>query len=122
MKGNILNFTAENAVPAFRFATVGSADGNVKLAAAGNADIGVSTDVDTDVGHPCDVQLDGIARVEAGGAVTYGGMIGAGENGKAVAVASGEAIGMALDSGVAGDVIRVLIVRSYVAPAASQET
>lgn len=107
MKGNILNFTAENAVPAFRFAMVGSADGNVKLATAGAACIGASTDIDVDTGHPCDVQLDGIAKVECGGAVAFGAKISADADGKAVTAGEGEVAGIALDSGAAGDIIRV---------------
>ena len=36
MKGNILNFTAESAVHAFRFAKIGTAEGKVKEATAGS--------------------------------------------------------------------------------------
>lgn len=121
MKGNILNFTAENAVPAFRFAKVGTADGNVKLAAAGDAVLGVSTDINSVEGRPCDVQFDGIAKIELGGSVTFGDKLASDANGKAVAATDGEIGGIALDSGVSGDFIRVKLVTLYV-PAAAQES
>jgi len=121
MKGNILNFTAENAVPAFRFAKVGTADGNVKLAAAGDAVLGVSTDINSAEGRPCDVQFDGIAKIELGGSVTFGDKLASDANGKAVAATSGEIGGIALDSGVSGDFIRVKLVTLNV-PAPAQES
>lgn len=107
MKGNILNFTAENAVPAFRFAKVGTADGNVKLAAAGDAVLGVSTDINSAEGRPCDVQLDGIAKVELGGSVSFGDAVEPDSDGKAVTASATPGCAVALDSGVSGDFIRI---------------
>ena len=72
MKGNVLNFTAETAVPAFRFAKAGTTEGNVKLAGAGETALGATGELDTAEGCRCDVQLDGIAEVECGGSVTFG--------------------------------------------------
>ena len=117
MKGNILNFTAENAVPAFRFAKVGTSDGHVKLAGAGDSCLGVSTDINSDEGRPCDVQFDGIAKIELGGSVSFGDKLASDANGKAVAATSGEIAGIALDSGASGDFIRVKLV-SFNVPAA----
>jgi len=120
--GNILNFTAESAVPAFRFVSVGSADGNVKLAGAGEACLGVSTDIDTAIGHPCDVQLDGVVRLIAGGNVSFGAAVAPDANGKAVVAEEGDTYGIALESGVAGDTIRVKICNGSIAAAESDET
>lgn len=118
MKGNILNFVAENAIPAFRFAKVGTAEGKVKLATAGDLALGVSLDIDSASGARADVQMDGIAKVEAGAAISYGAKVCAGDNGKAVAVVSGDVLGVALDSAsAAGDIIRVKLVMGYVAAA-----
>ena len=119
MKGNVLNFTAENAVPAFRFAKVGTSEGNVKLSTAGDLAIGVTTDVDSAAGKPCDVQLDGIARVEAGGSIAFGARVVSDANGKAVTIESGDVLGIALEAGSSGDIIRVKLCGGYV-PAAAQ--
>lgn len=107
MKGNILGFTAEDAVPAFRFAKAGTADGKVKLAGAGDACLGVTTDVDSADGRPCDVQLDGIALVECGGSVSFGAAVESDANGKAVTASATPGFATALESGASGDIIRV---------------
>ena len=109
MKGNILGFTAEDAVPAFRFAKAGTADGKVKLAGAGDACLGVTTDVDSADGRPCDVQLDGIALVECGGSVSFGAAVESDANGKAVTASATPGFATALESGASGDIIRVKI-------------
>ena len=119
MKGNVLNFTAETAVPAFRFAKAGTAEGKVKLATAGDLALGVSTAVASAEGRPCDVQLDGIARVEAGGSIAYGAKVVSDANGKAVTIESGDVLGIALEAGSSGDIIRVKLCGGYV-PAAAQ--
>lgn len=121
MKGNILNFTAENAVPAFRFATAGTTEGNVKLATADAVVLGVSMDVDAAEKRPCDVQLDGIASVECGGAISFGAKVTSDASGKAVVATSGDIAGIALESGVSGDLIRVKLCGGYIAPAVQAE-
>lgn len=121
MKGNVLNFTAEAAVPAFRFAKAGTTEGNVKLAGAGDTALGVTGELDSAEGRRCDVQLDGIAEVECGGSVTFGAKLASDANGKAVAAESGEYLGIALEGGASGDVIRVKLSGGYVAPAAQAE-
>lgn len=120
--GNILNFTAESAVPAFRFVSVGSADGNVKLAGAGKACLGVSTDIDTAIGHPCDVQLDGVVRLIAGGNISFGAAVAPDASGCAVVAESGNTYGIALESGVSGDTIRVKLCNGSVSTPASDKT
>lgn len=122
MKGNVLNFTAETAVPAFRFAKAGTTEGNVKLAGAGETALGATGELDTAEGCRCDVQLDGIAEVECGGSVTFGAKIASDANGKAVAAESGEYLGIALEGGASGDIIRVKLSGGYVAPAQAESS
>ena len=107
MKGNVLNFTAEAAVPAFRFAKAGTTEGNVKLAGAGETVLGATGELDTAEGCRCDVQLDGIAEVECGGSVTFGAALEPDANGKAVTASTTPGCATALESGSAGDIIRV---------------
>lgn len=108
MKGNVLNFTASTAVPAFRFVAVGSTEGTVALASADGDVLGVSYEVDAAEGARQDVQLDGIGEVTAGGAFAVGAKLKVGSNGKAVACSAGDAyVAIALDSaGADGDVVR----------------
>lgn len=106
MKGNILNFTAETAVPAFRFVKAGAADGNVQLAGSGDAVVGVSMDEDAAEGNRVDVQFDGIGQVTLGESVAYGAPLASDAEGRGV-TATSESYGIALDSGVEGDIVRV---------------
>lgn len=122
MKGNVLNFTAETAVPAFRFAKVGTSEGNVKLAGAGETALGATGELDTAEGCRCDVQLDGIAEVECGGSVSFGAKLASDANGKAVAAESGEYLGIALEGGASGDIIRIKLSGGYVAPAQAESS
>lgn len=122
MKGNVLNFTAETAVPAFRFAKAGSTEGKVKLAGADETAIGIAGELDSAEGCRCDVQLDGIADVECGGSVTFGAKIASDADGKAVAAESGEYLGIALEGGVSGDIIRVKLSGGYVAQAQAESS
>lgn len=122
MKGNVLNFTAETAVPAFRFAKAGTTEGNVKLAGAGDTVLGVTGELDSAEGRRCDVQFDGIAEVECGGSVTFGAKLVSDANGKAVAAESGEYLGIALEGGASGDIIRVKLSGGYVAPAQAESS
>ena len=122
MKGNVLNFTAETAVPAFRFAKAGTTEGNVKLAGAGDTVLGVTGELDSAEGRRCDVQFDGIAEVECGGPVTFGAKLVSDANGKAVAAESGEYLGIALEGGASGDIIRVKLSGGYVAPAQAESS
>ena len=120
MKGNILGFTAESAVPAFRFAKAGTAEGKVKTATADAVVLGASQDVDSAAGKPCDVQLDGIARVECGDTVSFGAKVTSDANGKAVVATSGDIAGIALEGGASGDIIRVKLCGGYVPAAETQ--
>ncbi len=102
------------AVAARRIVKFGSSDTAVlQAAAATDLSIGVS-DLGAASGEYCDVIMDGIALVEYGGNVTRGQLLTADSDGKAVAAepaatASARIIGIAMLSGVSGDIGSVLI-------------
>ena len=109
-------FVAEAAISAFRIVKFGTTDDLVTAAAAAaDLSIGIVEGVAPAAGERCDVVMAGLAEVTAGGAVTRGQLVTADAQGRAVAAAAGNrAIGMARASGVAGDVIEVLITPSTV--------
>jgi hypothetical protein len=114
------NFTAEAAVTKRRIVKLGASDTAVLLGAAStDLLIGVSTEVDAVLGETCDVRLDGIAEVEFGGAITRGSYVTSDATGRAVAAAPGagvnaSVIGMAMVSGVAGDIGSVLLAQGRI--------
>lgn len=114
----IRNFTAEAAVAAFRIVKFGATDGSVAQAAAvGDKAVGVSTEVPAALGERCDTQLDEVAYVQYGGAVTRGDLLTSDANGKAVTAAPGAGtnnriIGIAMVSGVLDDIGQVSITPS----------
>jgi|SRR5450830_49633 len=104
------SFKAEGAIPAFTIFKSGSVDGNI-LASAGPTDrlLGVTTDIAAAINERCDGILSGVADVLYGGAVTRGDQLTADASGRAVTAApaagvNNRIIGMALVSGVLGDV------------------
>lgn len=109
------NFTAEAAVTKRRIVKFGAADTTVLLGAAStDLLIGVSTGIDAAINEPCDVKMGGIAEVEFGGAVTRGQYLTSDATGRAVAAApaagvNASIIGVAMVSGVAGDIGSVLL-------------
>jgi len=115
MKGNILNFKTESVIPKFRFAKVGASDNSVALAGAGEATLGVSLDVDSPTNSRCDLQLDGIHMLELGGTVSYGDKVASDATGRGVTSSAGvSSSAIALDSGVAGDYVRIKIETNYI--------
>lgn len=116
--GLIRNFKAEAAIGKYLIVKPGAADGQVlQAAAAADKLIGVTTDIDAAINERCDVIMDGIADVIYGGAVTRGDLLTSDANGKAVAAApaagaNNRSIGVALVSGVAGDVGQVNVAPS----------
>jgi hypothetical protein len=109
----VKNFKAEAAIAAFTVVKHGSADGQV-LTAAAVADklFGVSTDIPAAINERCDVILGGIADVLYGGAVTRGDLLTSDASGRAVTAApaagtNNRIIGMAVVSGVLGDIGQV---------------
>ena len=114
MKGNILNFMTESAIPPFRFAKTGSSDNSVALAGVGEEAIGVSLDINSATSSRCDIQLDGIHMLELGGSVDYGDKLIPDATGRGVSTEEGAvSYAVALDSGVEGDVIRIKIEAQY---------
>lgn len=84
------NFNAGGTIEKRRIVKPGADDKTVvKAAAATDAIMGVSTDIDVVTGEPVDVIKEGIALVQAGGAVTRGDPVTSDANGKGVAAAPG---------------------------------
>lgn len=104
------NFKAGTAIGRHSIVKFGADDQSVALAAAAaDAAFGVSTEIDAKAGEPCDVHLLGLADVVYGGVVTRGDLLTADADGKAVAAtpaaaANARTIGVAMVSGVAGDI------------------
>jgi lipopolysaccharide export system protein LptA len=96
----------------------GSADHTVVQAtAATDSLIGVAAELDAASGERIDVHLSGVVEVEFGGNVTRGAQITADTSGKAVAAAPAAGvnngiIGIAMVSGVSGDIGTVLLAQS----------
>ncbi|WP_020403747.1 capsid cement protein [Gracilimonas tropica] len=113
--GLIKNFEAGAAVTKHRIVKFGSGDElAVQAAAATDALIGVSTEVDSASGDRVDVIMSGIAQVEFGGNVTRGAALTSDANGKAVAAApatgvNNRIIGWAAVSGADGDIGSVIL-------------
>ncbi|WP_315804042.1 capsid cement protein [Bradyrhizobium sp. SZCCHNS3002] len=112
------SYTAEAAISANRFVKVGANDfGVLTGAAATDKIIGASTDIDAASGERCDVVLEGIADIKLGGTVARGDLLTADASGQGVTAAPAAGVnnrigGMALISGVSGDVIPVKIAPS----------
>lgn len=93
-----------------RFVKVAS-DGQIDLATLDAVAEGVLMDKPAAAGRAARVQISGIAKVEAGAAVTRGGQVVADANGKAIDIgANTNPRGVALDAAsAAGEIIRVLL-------------
>lgn len=110
---------AEAAVLPFRIVKIGAADGGViQGAAAADILLGVSDELgQATVGDRVDVYLNGIADVTYGGTVARGARLTTDATGRAVAAAPAAGtnngiIGIALVSGVIGDIGSVQIAQS----------
>lgn len=113
------SYTAATAIPAFRIVKF-TAAGVVGLAAAAtDASIGVMNEVSPLTGERCDVVRQGIAYVEAGGAIALGAPVTADATGRGVTAApaagvNNRIIGIAEEvASAAGDVIGVLLEPGY---------
>lgn len=110
------SYQAGATINPFRIVKFGAADYEViQGAAAADALIGVTTEVDASTGERVDVIHSGIADVKLGGTVARGALVTSDANGQGVAAApaagtNNGVIGRALVSGVSGDVIPVLVV------------
>lgn len=109
------NYTAEGAISANRIVKVGAADYGVLVGAAvSDKLIGISTEIDAASGERIDVVHEGIADLKLGGTVARGDLLTCDASGQGVAAApaagtNNRTIGMALISGVSGDLIPVLV-------------
>lgn len=115
--GLIKAYKAGGSISKFRLVKLSADDTVVAASAATDAVFGVLGELDADSGDRVDVVLSGIAEVEFGGNVTRGALLTSDANGKAVAAApaagvNNRVIGVACESGVAGDIGSVLIAHS----------
>lgn len=102
-----LNYTCGVSINPYRAVEFDSADNVVKQANAGTDKvIGVGPEFKVDPGEPCDVMHIGAAEIEYGGTVARGDLLAADANGRAVATttANNRTIGVALTSGIVGDI------------------
>lgn len=108
----VKQFVAEAAINPNRIVKFGSTDDYVVQGAApGDSLLGIVEGIAPALGERVDVVLGGIAEVKLGtGGITRGAGVTSDATGQGVAAASGNrAIGYALASGVAGDIVRLLI-------------
>jgi hypothetical protein len=100
-----LSILAAAALTAERFVTAAGA----VATAAGNA-VGVAA-TNAAIGELCPVDVLGTAVVTAGGAIAKGAHVEVGATGKAVTLASGKAVAVALEAAAAdGDSIEVFLI------------
>lgn len=108
-RGLVKSFVAGAAIAANRIVKFGASDVVVQGAAATDYLLGVA-DSDAGSGARVDVVMTGSVEVVLGGTVTRGALLTTDANGKAVVAAAGNrVIGIALQSGVAGDIGDVLL-------------
>lgn len=110
--GLIKSLRAGAAIAPNRIVKFGSDDLHVvQAAAASDALIGVTTLGATAAEQACDFATEGLATVEYGGAVTRGAFLTADAQGRAIAAttAGQRVIGVAMVSGVSGDLGSVKI-------------
>lgn len=109
------SYNAEGAIVAYSIVKIGANDyGVLQAGAATDKIIGVSTDIDSASGERCDVFHEGICYVKIAGTVTRGDWITSNASGLGVTAApaagtNNYVIGMALQSGVSGDIIEVMV-------------
>lgn len=109
------SYLAEGAISAFTIVKVGANDyGVLSAAAVSDKLIGVATEIDAASGERVDVIHEGIADVKIGGTVARGDLITTNASGQGVAAApaagtNNRVIGVALISGVSGDIIPVML-------------
>jgi hypothetical protein len=113
--GLIKSYNAEGAINSYSLVKVGANDfGVLQAAAVSDKIIGVTREVATLSGEPVDVVHDGIANVRLGGTVARGDFLTSDASGNAVTAApaagtNNRVVGVARQSGVANDVIEVII-------------
>lgn len=114
--GLIKSYTAGGAIAANTIVKFGATDTTVvPAAAATDLSIGVS-DLAASSGQMVDCIMDGIAMVKAAGSITRGQPVTANASGQAIAATPGAGVrivGIALASGVSGDLVPVRIGPAY---------
>lgn len=96
------------AIPQFRFVTSSTTTGLVATTAAGLYAVGVSLGTTTASGQTLPVAYDGRLQVEAGGPITVGAILAAGNSGRAVVATVGQVImGQAVEAAVFGQLMTV---------------
>lgn len=109
-------YVAEEATGQFLIAKQGTQDNQILKADSATASIigVVCQPGEVAVGDTTDVTIMGEGEVMLGGSVSAGSSITSDANGKAVTASAGNrAVGMALESGVSGDVVRCLVSPHY---------
>lgn len=109
------NYVADVAISPFRLVKPGSADDRITVATSSTDFItGATMDIGPAVGERCDVQLAGVAYVEAGAAIPRGSSITSDAIGRAIVAAPAAGVnasvaGRALETATAaGDIIRYM--------------
>ena len=103
---------AQAAIAAYRLVETINADGDARQGAAAAAKlIGVSGSRPVAANETVEVAITGIAKVEYGGNVTRGDLLTAKADGTAIATstAGNRVVGVAMQSGVDGDIGEVLL-------------
>jgi hypothetical protein len=100
------NYDAEVQIKKHRLVALGTSDGGITLSVGAAAPIiGVSTDIDSELGEPCDVVRAGLAKVVYGAAVAKGAPITSDAQGRAITAATGNYYaGFAEIAGAANDI------------------
>ena len=113
--GLIKNFTADGAISKYRIVKFNDSDTDVvQASAATDSLIGVNGELDISSGERVDIVMTGIAEVEYGGTVTRGQPLTSDTDGKAIYAnpatgVNNNIIGLAMASGVSGDIGSVLL-------------
>ena len=113
--GLIKTYDASGAIPAYTVVKFTTTDFQVAAAAAVSDKLaGITTEVAAADGDRCDVIHDGIAYASCGGTVAQGDALTVNASGQVVTAApatgaNANCIGRARQSGVAGDVIEVIV-------------
>ena len=111
--GLIKNFLAGALVYAYRIVKFSAENTVVQAAAASDGLIGVDAGLGIASGARGDVILNGVAEVEYGGGVTFGQRLTSDSVGRAVTASAGDrVIGIAMVSGISGDIGSVLLAQT----------
>ena len=119
VSGQKISLTAGAAIDEFRAVKIGAADNTVIEAVdAAAAIVGVS-EFAAASGAEVTVQIDGVARVKAGGVIARGSLVTATTDGVIVAAApatgaNANTLGIALATAADGDVIPVLLSQNVI--------